>query len=327
MRPRFYLTVFALVFLVACATRINPSKLEKPEPAIRLAYFANLTHATAIAGIEKRFFTQALGPEVELVPTVFNAGPDVVTAIFSDAIDIAYIGPNPALNAFVRSKGEAVSVIAGSTSGGAYLIVQPGIDDPAGLGGKKVATPQLGNTQDVALKTWLADQRLEVSVVNQDNSQTLETFRSGEIAGAWVPEPWASRLVIEAGGKVLVDERDLWPDRRYVTTLLIVRKAFLESSPSAVESFLRGHVKANEFVASQPREAKKVVNDGLIKLTGKRLSQPVLDRAWGNLDFTVDPIRSSLETSASNAEALGLIDKADLNGLFDLELLEKVQEG
>src|SRR5262245_10744708 len=198
---------------------------------VRIGYFANLTHAPALAGMEKGFFAEALGDRVELETRVFNAGPEAVEAIFSDALDIAYIGPNPAINAFAQSHGEAIRIVAGATSGGAALVVAPTITSSAQLKGTKLATPQLGNTQDVALRAWLVGQGLsanlegggDVSIAPQANAQTLETFRSGVIQGAWVPEPWSTRLVLEGGGTVLVDESTLWPGGRFVTTHVIVR--------------------------------------------------------------------------------------------------------
>jgi NitT/TauT family transport system substrate-binding protein len=187
-------------------------------PVLRLGYFANVTHAPAIwrrAGLP----AEALGPGVKLELRTFNAGPEAVEAIFSDALDISYIGPNPAINAFAQSGGEAIRIVAGATSGGAALVVNPKISAPAQLKGTRLATPQRGNTQDVALRAWLAENGLasdlegggDVSILPQANAQTLETFRAGEIQGAWVPEPWATRLVLEGGGSVLVDERTLWP--------------------------------------------------------------------------------------------------------------------
>ena len=215
-----------------------PAHQASAEPVeLRLGYFPNVTHATALAGIKQGFFEEALPDNVTLTTTPFNAGPEAVEAIFSGGLDASFIGPNPAINAFARSKGEAIRIVSGATSGGAYLVVKPEITSAAQLKGKKLATPQLGNTQDVALRAWLKEQGLssdaqgggDVSILPQPNAQTLDTFRSGDIDGAWVPEPWATRLVQEGGGTVLVDERDLWPDGQYVTTHLVVTPTFLEA--------------------------------------------------------------------------------------------------
>jgi NitT/TauT family transport system substrate-binding protein len=303
----------------------------KGATTLRLGYFPNLTHATALAGIEKGIYARNLG-EVKLQVSAFNAGPAATEALFSGAIDATYIGPNPAINAFIKSHGEAVRIISGATSGGAYLVTRPGITSAAQLKGTKVATPQLGNTQDVALRTWLAKQGLkttpegggDVSVVPQENSQTLETFQSGQISGAWVPEPWATRLVQEGGGKVLVDERTLWPEGRYVTTQLIVRTEFLKNNPTVVENLLKGQIEANAFVNDNPDEAQKLVNAGIEKVTGKGLKPEVVSAAWKNLEFTDDPIASSLRTSAANAKALGFLDDDKLDGIYELGPLNKL---
>jgi NitT/TauT family transport system substrate-binding protein len=301
--------------------------------ALRLGYFPNITHASALVGVEKGIFAEKLGANVTLTPQGFNAGPAAVEAIFSGAIDATYIGPNPAINAFAKSNGEAIRIISGATSGGAFLVVNPSVTSPAGLKGKKIATPQLGNTQDVALRSWLKANNLksdtqgggDVSIVPQDNSQALEAFKSGAIAGAWVPEPWATRMVQEGKGKVLVDEKTLWPGGQFVTTELIVRTPFLTEHPDVVQHLLEGQVAATDFISANPAEAKTLVNQGIQKLTTKPLPQAVLDAAWPNMTFTNDPVASSMRKGADNAKAVGLL-AADtkLDGIYDLTLLNKV---
>jgi NitT/TauT family transport system substrate-binding protein len=299
---------------------------------LRLGFFANVTHAPALVALEQGFLAEALGPGVELEPRTFNAGPEAVEALFSDALDVGYIGPNPAINAFAQSGGEAIRIVAGAAAGGAALVVEPSITTPAELRGRKLATPQLGNTQDVALRAWLADQGLEaslegggdVAIVPQANAQTLETFRAGEIQGAWVPEPWASRLVLEGGGSVLVDERSLWPDGRFVTTHVVVRTAFLRERPELVERFLRAHVRAVDFLNAEPAKARDVVNAAIGRLTGKPLPAAVLSRAWESLSFTLDPIADSLRRSARDAAAVGLLEPVELDGIHELGALNEI---
>jgi NitT/TauT family transport system substrate-binding protein len=299
---------------------------------VRLGYFANVTHAPAIVALERGLLTEELGAKVALETRTFNAGPEAVEAIFSDALDLAYIGPNPAINAFAQSNGEAIRIIAGATSGGAALVVQPSITAAAQLKGSRLATPQRGNTQDVALRAWLAHQGLrsdlegggDVSILPQANAQTLETFRSGAIQGAWVPEPWASRLVLEGGGSVLVDERSLWPDGRFVTTHLVVRTAFLKQSPELVNAVLRAHVRAIDFLNAEPAAARELVNAAIAKLSGKPLPAAVIERAWQGLTFTADPIASSLARSAADATAVGLLEPVELDGIYDLSGLNAV---
>jgi NitT/TauT family transport system substrate-binding protein len=292
---------------------------------LRLGYFPNLTHATGIVGVEKGFIQKHLG-DTKLETKTFNAGGDAVTALFGNSIDATYIGPNPAINAFQKSEGKAIRIISGSTSGGAFLVVKPAINGPDDLKGKKIATPALGNTQDVALRSWLRSKGLktdkqgggDVEVTPQENSVSLESFRSGAIDGAWVPEPWATRLVQEGGGKVLVDEADLWPNGRYVTTHLIVRTEYLEKNPEAVKHLLEGHLEADAYIHDNEADAKKVVNQGIEKLTTKPIADEVLDAAWKNLTFTVDPVASSLKKSADDAISLDLLDPVDLEGIYDL---------
>jgi NitT/TauT family transport system substrate-binding protein len=298
---------------------------------VRLGYFPNVTHATAIVGVESGIFKAALGPNT-LQTQTFNAGPAAVEALFSGGLDASYMGPNPTINAFVQSNGDAVRIISGATSGGALLVVKPSINGPADLKGKKLASPQRGGTQDVALRSWLKANNLkadlegggDVSIVPQDNAQTLDTFRSGQVDGAWVPEPWATRLVQDGGGKILVDERSLWPEGRFVTTQLVVRTKFLKDHPDAVRRLVEGQVQANDLVNANPAEAQRLVNQGITNLTGKGMPDSLLQASWKNMEFTNDPIASSLTVSADHAHDVGLLDKVNLKGIYDLTLLNDV---
>jgi NitT/TauT family transport system substrate-binding protein len=323
-----------LVLAVACGGSSDTGAAANAGPAttLRLGYFANLTHAAAIVGVNKGLISKELG-KTELKTQIFDAGPAAVEALFGGALDAAYVGPNPAINAYGQSQGEAVRIISGATSGGAQLIVRQGINGPQDLKGKTLATPQLGNTQDVALRAWLTKQGLknsvegggDVAITPTKNSDTLQLFKSGKLDGAWVPEPWASRLVLEGGGKVLVDERSLWPQGKFVTTLLLVRTEFLEQHPDTVEALLRGHVAAVDWANKNPDQAKTLVNDGIGTLTGSKLKPEVVDRAWQNETVTDDPIAPSLQKSADDAIAAGVSkDKVDLNGIFDLTILNRI---
>ncbi len=300
---------------------------------VRFGVFPNITHAPGLVALADNGPLKKLLPNADIQVTQFNSGTPAVEAIFADALDITYIGPNPAINAFAKSNGEAVRVISGSTSGGAFLVVKPEITSAADLRGKKIASPSLGNTQDVALRSWLKAQGLttdtagggDVSVVPQENAQTLETFQAGTIDGAWVPEPWATRLVQEAGAKVLVDERDLWPDGKYVTTHLMVAKKFLDANPEVVKRILEANIEAIDEVNADPAAAQTTVNAEIEKLTTKKIGTDLLAAAWKNLTFTPDPIASSLGKSAADAEALGLLkDPGDLSKLYDLTLLNEL---
>lgn len=303
-------------------------------PELRLGYFANVTHAAALIGVQEGLFEKELG-DTKLTTQVFNAGPDEVEALFAGALDAAYIGPSPTINAYGQSDGDAIRIIAGAASGGAQLVVRDGIDSAQDLKGTTLASPQLGNTQDVALRTWLTDQGLDnsvdgggdVTVAPTANSDVLNLFKSGDLDGAWVPEPYASRLVIEGGGHVLVNEKDLWPDGEFVTTHLIVRTEFLQKYPDTVAALLRGHVAAVQEATSDAAAAKTAVNAALEASGGKALDAAVLDRAWSELTVTYDPIPSALEQSAENGVAAGTTEnQVDLDGIYDLRPLNAVLE-
>ena len=300
---------------------------------VRLGYFPNITHAPALVGVRQGFFEKALG-QTKLETSTFNAGPEAIDALFADSIDAAFVGPNPAINAFQKSNGEAIRIVAGSTSGGAGLIVKPEINSPADLKGKTLATPQLGNTQDVALRAYLKSQGLsadtsgggDVHITPQANADTLTQFAAGDIDGAWVPEPFFTRLQQESGGKVLVNEKTLWPNGEFVTTHLIVATKFLKDHPDAVLNLIKGEADAIKFIEDNPTEAQKAANDQIAEITGKPLKDAVLAAAFQNLSFTVDPIASSLKKSAQDAKDAGLLEDTNLDGIYDLTLVNQALE-
>jgi NitT/TauT family transport system substrate-binding protein len=300
-------------------------------PAIKLGYFPNITHAPALVGVNKGLFAEKLG-STKLEATTFNAGPAAIEALLSGAIDATYIGPNPAINGWSKSKGKALKIIAGSTSGGAGLVVKEGINTPADLKGKKIATPQLGNTQDVALRAWLKQNGLnadtsgggDVSILPQDNATAVQAFAQGTIDGAWVPEPNYSKLVLESKGKVLVDEKTLWPNQEFVTTHLIVSQEFLKKYPGTVKKLLQGHIASIKYIKDDNADAQKAANAQIEALTSKPLKDEILTAAFANLKFTYDPIASSLFTSAKHAEEVGLLDPVDLKGIYDITLLNEL---
>jgi NitT/TauT family transport system substrate-binding protein len=335
------LVALGMLFLVlaACTATTGgaaPSAVGSGEPAIagalRLGYFPNVTHAPAIVAFKSGVLAEKLGSGTTLTTTPFDTGTTASEALLSDSIDATFIGPNPAINAFAISNGEAIRIVSGATSGGAFLVVKPEITNVQDLRGRKVASPSLGNTQDVALRAWLKANGLtttkegggDVSVVPQQNSQTLETFIAGEIDGAWVPEPWATRLIDEGGGKVLVDERDLWPEGQYVTTHLMVRTDYLQKYPGTVKALVEAELAAQQLIESDPAQAQTLVNEQIESDTGKAIGQELLETSWGNLEFTMDPIASSLQKSAEDATSLELLDPVDLNGIYDLTILNQV---
>jgi NitT/TauT family transport system substrate-binding protein len=323
----------ALSGLAACGDGGSGSGGTEPV-ALRLGHFPNLTHATPIVGVEKGIFKEKLGSNVDLQIKTFNAGPEAVTALFSGAIDATFIGPNPAINAWAQSRGQAVKIVAGAASGGVFFVTKPGITRPEDLKGKTIATPQLGNTQDVALRYWLKKNGLntttdgggDVLITPQDNAVTVDTFRSGAIDGAWVPEPTASRL-IAAGGTVLLDERALWPDGKFVITHLLVRTKFLNEHRDVVKKLIEGSVAATKYINANAAEAQKLVSEGIGQLTGKPLDLKLIESAWPSITFLDDPLAASLRTSAAHAQEVDLLKPVDLDGIYDLTMLNEVLRG
>jgi NitT/TauT family transport system substrate-binding protein len=301
---------------------------------VRIGYFPNLTHATALVGVQEGLLQKELGG-TEVKTSTFNAGPSEIEALNAGSIDIGWIGPSPAINGYTKSKGENLRIISGSASGGVKLVVNPdrikSLDD---VKGKKIATPQLGNTQDVAFLNWIAEKgwkvdaqsgKGDVSVVRTDNKITPDAYKSGSVDGAWVPEPTASKLVSE-GAKVLLDEADLWPGKKFVITNIIVRQEFLEKHPDVVEAVLRGSVKTNKWINANPDKARASANEALEAETGKALPAEVIDPAWKSITFLDDPLASTLDAQAEHAVKAGLLEKPDLKGIYDLAPLNKVLE-
>lgn len=302
---------------------------------VKIGYFPNLTHATALVGDQEGLFQKELGA-TKAQYTQFNAGPSEIEALNSKSIDIGWIGPSPAINGYTKSQGENLRIIGGSASGGVKLVVDPkkikSLDD---VKGKKIATPQLGNTQDVAFLNWIKEKgwkvdaesgKGDVSVVRTDNKITPDAYRSGSIDGAWVPEPTASKLVAE-GGKVILDEADLWPDKKFVITNIIVSQSFLKEHPKVVEAVLRGSVKTNQWIKDNPDKAKASANAALKEASGKELPAEVIDPAWKSIQTTDDPLAATLDSEAGHAVKAGLLDKPNLKGIYDLKPLNKVLKG
>ncbi len=334
--PIFVLSIALAVTACAPSVPADGSGNETPPASVRIAYFPNLTHAPALIGIERGIFQDALGTGTTVDRTVFNAGPSEIEAVFAGEVDFGYIGPSPAINGYVQSEGDALRIVAGAVGGGAAFIVRAdaNITKAADLAGKRISTPQLGTTQDVALRSYLLANNLNVKdkggtveVIPSSNPDILTLFQKGDIQGAWVPEPWATRLVQEAGGKVFVDERTIWPNGDFSTTVVIVRKAFLDKYPSTVKKLLQAHVDAVEWATKNPVEARLVVNDGLKKAGGASLSKEVIDASWPNLRLAYDPLSATIQTGADHAFKLGFLGTRtapDLKNLYDLTLLNAV---
>ncbi|MFE8005749.1 aliphatic sulfonate ABC transporter substrate-binding protein [Streptomyces sp. NPDC057418] len=313
-------------------TNVSAGGKKLSADTVKIGYFPNLTHATALVGVQEGLIAKELGG-TEVKASTFNAGPSEIEALNAGSIDIGFIGPSPSINGFTKSQGKNLRIVSGSASGGVKLVVDPKkiktLDD---LKGKKIATPQLGNTQDVAFLNWISEKgwkvdaqsgKGDVSVVRSDNKVTPDAYRSGSLDGAWVPEPTASKLVAE-GGKVLLDESSLWPDDKFVITNIIVSQKFLSEHPDVVEAVLRGTVNTNKWINANPDEAKASANAALEELSGKALPAEVLDPAWESIRITDDPLAATLQAQADHAVEAGLLEKPDLSGIYDLKPLNKI---
>ena len=306
---------------------------EKKE--LKIGYFPNINHAQAVIGIGNGDYKKVLGENIEIKPFVFNAGPSAIEALFAKQVDVSYIGPNPAINGYVISEGKDIRAISGATSGGAVFVVREdaGITSPTDFSNKKFASPQLGNTQDVALRNYLLEHGFKtvenngnVHILPAKNADILTLFLKKDIDGAWVPEPWGERLIKEANGKLFIDERDLWPDGKFVTGLIVVRTDYLQNNPDVIEKLLKAHVEETELINKNKEEAIKAFNTELKKITGQTIPEDQLRDSLTRLEFTYDPIQQSLYKSAEDAFNVGFLGKSkpDISNIFDLNVLNKV---
>jgi len=347
MKKRFLVTLGMVLVIVAAGFFAPVGAATAAEPVvIRVGHFPNVTHAQAViahalsgkakSGDGKGWFEERLGPDVKIQWYIYNAGPSAMEAILADSIDLTYVGPNPAINAHLRSQGEEIRIVAGSCSGGAALVVQSDgrIKTDADFRGKKVATPQFGNTQDVAARAWLQSIGLHVTMTGGDalviptaNPDQLSLFQRGQMDAVWTVEPWVSRLVQEANGRVYLDEGSLWKQTggKYVTTHLVSSVKFLKEHPDLVKKWIAAHVELTQWINKHPDEAKKILNEEIAAETTKALPQATLDSAWKRLEITYDPVRASLMKSAEDAYSIGFLkQKPDLSRIYDLKLLNEV---
>ena len=292
---------------------------------VRLGFLANITHAPALVAIKNGYFAQALGKAGTVQTTTFSSGTQETTAILAGQLDAAYVGPNPAINTWQKSNGTAIKIVSGAATGGASIVVKPGISGASQLKGQSLASPSLGNTQDVALRYWLKQQGLATSATGggdvtikptTPNSAAVLEFKSGQIAGASEPAPYDIEMVKD-GGKVLLSEPG-------VTTVLMVTQSFLSAHPAIVTDLLKANMQAIDFIKSNPAAAETAANAELAAYTGKPLKASIVAAAFKEIDFTVDPDISSLSTDAQQAASIGLLKPVNLNGVFDLTALNKL---
>ncbi len=303
---------------------------------LRVGHFPNITHAQALVARQNHWFEQRLGTDIKIQWFVYNAGPSAMEAIFARSLDLAYVGPNPAINAHLKSRGDEIRIVAGACSGGAALVVQGDgrIKSDADFREKRIATPQFGNTQDVAARVWLLSKGLRVTMIGGDalvlptaNPDQLTLFQKGNLDAVWTVEPWVARLEQEAKGRVYLEERALWPDTggKYVTTHLVSSARLLKEKPSVLKKWLAAHVELTQWIAAHPDEAKQLLNVEIKAETTKPLPMATLDTAWKRLELTHDPVRASLLKSAEDAHRIGFLrEKPDLSRIYDLRLLNEV---
>ncbi len=310
----------------------HPAYASDDLSVLRVGYFPNLTHAPAVIGIGNGDFQKVLG-DVKIEPHIFNAGPAAIEALYANQIDLTYIGPTPVINAFVKSDGD-IRIIGGAASAGAAFVVRndAGIQTTQDFVGKTFSTPQLGNTQDIALRAYLlangyktSDNGGSVTVLPATNSDIVTLMLKKSIDGAWVPEPWVTTLVHQANGKIFLDERSLWANGQFVTGQIVVRPEFLKAHPDVVKKFLEANVDEDNWINANPDQARAAFNTEYAKLTTKSIPDDQLKEAFSRLAITYDPIVSSLYVSADNQYKVGFLDsKPDLTGIYDLTLLNQV---
>jgi len=340
MNKRIFVTILSTAIIAAgliTASSISRDVYSQAaeKKILRLGYFPNINHAQAVIGIGNGDFQRALGDNIEIKRFVFNAGPSAIEALFAKQIDAAYVGPNPAINGYIVSEGKNVRIIAGASSGGAVFVVRndSGIQTPKDFAGKKFASPQLGNTQDVALRKYLLDNGYKtkekggnVEVLPVKNPDILTLMLKKEIDGAWVPEPWGEKLIKEGNARQFLDERTLWPDGKFVTANIVVNPEYLRANPDVIKKLLEAHINETRWINNNKEEALKVYNTELKKLTGQTIPEDQLKGAFSKLEITYDPLKQSLFKSANDAFEIGFLGKIkpDLTGIYDLTVLNDI---
>jgi NitT/TauT family transport system substrate-binding protein len=300
---------------------------------LRLGFLENITHASALVGIKEGFFTKDLGKNVTLKLYPFSTGTEEATALLAGQLDAAYVGPNPAIKAWQTSGGKLIRVISGAASGGAALVVKKSITKASQLKGQKLASPSLGNTQDVSMRYWLKTQGLTTTSTGggdvpitpiTPNSDAVLAFESGSIAGGWEPAPYDAEMVAD-GGHVLVNEASLWPNGQFVTTELVATQSFIAAHPTTIDGLLKGQIQANNYINSNKTAAETAADAELASLSGKALKTKIVAASFAQITFTNDPIASSLITDAQHAVDVGLLKPvSDLGAIYDLGPLNKL---
>ena len=303
------------------------SSVNYSENNIRVAFFPSVVHAVPIIGMETQTFANNLNADLDIQVKIFDSGPQVIESIFSNSVDIAYVGPGPVINGFLKSDGNDLKILAGAASGGASFVIQKnsGLDLIENYSGKRIAAPQISNTQDVSLRHYLAENGLvtaekggDVFVLNIANPDIYTLFAKGDIDGAWVPEPWATMLVEELDGVRLFDENEFWPENQFSSVLLIGRSDYIEKNPEIIKKWINANEKTAQWINNHPDESKKLYNEFLNSYMGRTLPQNIVEKSFSNIIITSEPLENSVYTFAERADALGYLgrDGYSLDGLF-----------
>ena len=318
--------IVAIIAVTVVVALINSTD-ETNQDVLRVAFFPSIGHAVPIIGLENGIFQEKIGKEIKIETKIFDSGPQVIESIFANSIDVAYVGPGPVINGFLKSDGMDIKILSGAASGGASFIVQPnsGLDSIENFDGKRIASPQISNSQDVSLRYYLASNDLKpvekggtVFVLNISNPDIYTLFAKGDIDGAWVPEPWATMLVQDLDGVRLFNEEKLWPNEQFASVLLIVRTDYLENNHELVQNWLKSHKETVAWINSNPDQSKSIFESFLKKHMGKSLPTKIIDESFSNLTITSDPIKNSVLTFAERADALGYLGRTgyNLDGIF-----------
>ena len=330
----------AAVIAIAIIVGLSSGQEQSNRDQIRVAFFPSIGHAVPIVGLGNGIFQNGIGEEIKIETKIFDSGPQVIESIFSSSIDVAYVGPGPVINGFLKSDGKDIKILAGAASGGASFIVKSDseLDSIENFAGKRIASPQISNSQDVSLRHYLASNGLKpiekggtVFVLNVSKPDIYTLFAKGDIDGAWVSEPWATMLVQELDGVRLFNEEKLWPNEQFASVLLIARTNYIENNPEIIHNWIKSHEETVLWINSNPDKSKSMFSDFLLGYMGKSLPSEIIDESFSNLTITDDPIKNSVFTFAERADSLGYLGRSgyNLDGIFynvdlkaDLELTQ-----
>ena len=341
MKISYLIGIGVASIAIAIITSLAQFYTDTSEEEIRVAFFPSIVHAVPIVGIENGIFVENLSQKIDV--KIFDSGPQVIESLFSNSIDIAYVGPGPVINGYLKSDGEALKILAGAADGGASLVAQKdsGLDSIENFDGKRIAAPQISNTQDVSLRHYLSTNGLQpvekggtVYVLNISNPDIYTLFAKGDIDGAWVPEPWATMLVQDLDGIRIFNESQFWPDKQFSSVLLIGRTDYVENNPKVIQNWIESNEKTVQWINNNPEQTKKVYSEFLTDYMGKTLPDEIIDESFSNLIITSDPLKKSVYTFAERADSLGYLGRSgyDINEIFydhtfSITLLEENQNG